>query len=114
MFSSQHIPLRAPDLVPHNHKISRPIISPTNPVESTLPPPPASVHSELLTATLSSLESTLTKKRRGGQLLLTRHVLKHVCPEEHRDAGSRTRSITDLVPKRRTDPRSFFVAGFVN
>jgi hypothetical protein len=47
-------------------KTPRPIISPANPVESTLPIPPLSVHSKPLTVAPFSLESTLTKKRGRG------------------------------------------------
>ena len=66
----------------------RPIISPANPLESTLPRPSASVQSKPLAASRFPLESTLTKKPGVGLLLwLIRNPAKDFCPEEHRDEG---------------------------
>jgi hypothetical protein len=88
MSSSPHFTLPTPSPTASHHKVLRPIISPATPVESTLPRPLASVHSKPLAGTRFPLESTLTKKPGGrGQLLLTRHATKRVCPDEHRDGG---------------------------
>ena len=60
----------------------RPIITLATLLESTLPTPPASVHSKSLAATRFPLESTLTKNPRGrGQLLLTTNPFRDLYPE---------------------------------
>jgi hypothetical protein len=110
MFSSPFASPSAPRSTASYQKIARPIISPATPLESTLPTPPASVHSKPLTVTRFPLESTLTKKPGGrGPVIVNQMTADRFAPANSAKAPASIRRAASK-PDRFAPPGSLALA----
>ena len=82
----------------HGTKLPRAALTHLN---ATLTNDLTSVDSKQLTPNLNPSESTLTKNRGGGGVIVNQISDKEICPEEHRDEGSLLNPIGE--PGRLTD-----------